>query len=93
MGSRRTWLWAAVAAAFLLALISASAEGGFRRYLRLSHDVEVLEAKNLRLADENARMLREVEALQRDPRALERAAREELGFVKPGEVVISLEAR
>ncbi|MCI0672719.1 MAG: septum formation initiator family protein [Myxococcaceae bacterium] len=30
-------------------------------------------------------------ALRKDPRALERAAREELGFVKPGEVVLQLE--
>lgn len=89
----RKWLWAAVAAAFALAAISASAEGGFRRYLRLSRDVEALKEKNRRLGEENARMLREVEALQKDPRALERAAREELGFVKPGEVVFSLEAR
>jgi cell division protein FtsB len=93
MGGRRKWLWAAVAAAFVLAVISASAEGGFRRYLRLSRDVEALKDKNRRLGDENARMLREVEALQKDPRALERAAREELGFVKPGEVVFSLEGR
>ena len=34
---------------------------------------------------------REVEGLRDDPAAIERAAREELGFVKPGEIVIHLQ--
>lgn len=67
------------------------AEGGFRRYVRLSQDVKSLKERNQRLSDDNARMRREVEALRDDPRALERAAREELGLVKPGEIVFSLE--
>lgn len=67
------------------------AEGGFRRYVRLSQDVKTLKERNQRLSDDNTRLRREVEALRDDPRALERAAREELGLVKPGEIVFSLE--
>ncbi|MER2560370.1 MAG: septum formation initiator family protein [Myxococcaceae bacterium] len=91
MMRRQQVLWASVFIALLLAAASAMAEGGFRRYVRLSQDVKSLKERNQRLSDDNARMRREVEALRDDPRALERAAREELGLVKPGEIVFSLE--
>ncbi len=93
MGSRRKWLWFAVTGAGLLAAWSASAEGGFRRYLSLSRDLETLRERNRVTAEENVRLSREVEALRTDPKAQERAAREELGFVRPGEVVFNLEAK
>lgn len=92
MIGRRQVLWGAVFIALLLALGSAFAEGGFRRYFRLSADVQALKGRNQRLTDENARLRREIEALRDDPRALERAAREELGYVRPGELVFTLEA-
>lgn len=91
MDNRRKWLWASVTIAFVLAAWSASAEGGFRRYLSLSQQVENLRAKNRQTADENTKLRKEVEALRGDTRAIERAAREELGFIRPGEVVIHLE--
>lgn len=84
-------LWAAVFAALILAAASAAAEGGFRRYLRLSQDVAAVKERNRRLTEDNARLRRELEALRSDPKALERAAREELGLMKPGEIIFSLE--
>lgn len=43
--------------------------------------------------EDNGRQLKaSVEALQHDPRAVERLARERLGFAKPGETVIRFEA-
>jgi cell division protein FtsB len=93
MGNRRKWLWASVTIAFVLAAWSASAEGGFRRYLSLSAQVETLRVRNRQAADENARMLREVEALRNDAKAIERSAREELGFIRPGEVIVNLESK
>ena len=77
--------------AFVLAAWSASAEGGFRRYLNLSAQVETLKAKNRQTTEDNAKLRKEVEALRSDPQAIERAAREELGFIRPGEIVIHLE--
>ena len=91
MGNRRKWLWASVTIAFVLAAWSASAEGGFRRYLTLSQQLETLRSRNHQAVEENARLLKEVDALRGDPRAIERAAREELGFIRLGEVVINLE--
>lgn len=85
----RTALWFA-ALAVLLAL-SAADPDGLRKALH--HEREAA-----RLADENAaleasvqRLRREVKALSGDPAALERAAREELGYVRPGEVVYKLD--
>jgi cell division protein FtsB len=51
-----------------------------------------MRAENARLAAENAALAREAHALRSDPAALERAAREELRFVRPGERVYLLGA-
>ena len=91
VGVRRKLLWIAVAAAFVLAAISAADARGFRRYAKLQRDLLGLAEKNRQLAEENARMRGEAASLKSDRRALERAAREELGYVKPGEIVINVE--
>jgi cell division protein FtsB len=85
-------LWIAVAAAAALAAWSLTAEGGFRRYSKLSKEVDDLKSQNRALATKNARLLSEIQRLRTDDLAIERAAREELGFTRPGEVVVSLEA-
>ncbi len=91
MTRRRKLLWLVVAAAAAMAAYSAAGERGFGRYLTLRREVAALAERNAHLERANRSMLAEVEALRKDDRALERAAREELGFVKPGEVVINLE--
>lgn len=88
---RRRLAWAAIAA-LGLALLSVADETGFRRYFRLRREVVALEARTSRLREQNEKLAREIEALGKEPRALEQAAREELGFVKPGELVLNLEA-
>jgi cell division protein FtsB len=47
---------------------------------RLQTEIEELRAENGRLASE-------ILALRRDPRAIERLAREQLGLARPGELV------
>jgi cell division protein FtsB len=87
--SRRTLLllaFAALAAGHLLL-----DPGGLSKTLRLREDCESLERENGRLEAGNERLRREVKALADDPAELERAAREELGLVRPGEVVFRLE--
>jgi cell division protein FtsB len=93
MARRRQVVWAALVVALVMAVGSAVAEGGFRRYWRLKRDVETLEARNARLLQDNARLRREVNALRDDVRALERVAREELGYTRPGDLVFDLEER
>ncbi|MBK7858541.1 MAG: septum formation initiator family protein [Archangiaceae bacterium] len=89
--NRRTLLWIAAAIALVLAVVSASAEGGFRRYLKLSRDLAALREKNLKLAQKNAQLVAEIAALHKSPDAQEQAAREELGYVKPRELIFTLE--
>jgi cell division protein FtsB len=91
MELRRRLIWVAVCVAAALALVSAGDARGFRRYVRLRDDLAQLSAKNHQLSDQNSRLGREIDALRKDPQALERASREELGFVKPGEIVINVE--
>jgi cell division protein FtsB len=84
-------VWIAVSAALIMALVSAANEGGVRRYFRLRSDIKQLEARNQMLTDSNAQLRREVEGMRSDAKVIERAAREELGFVKPGEIIFALE--
>jgi cell division protein FtsB len=76
-----------VLAALALAALSAFDPDGLRRYLVLAAEARRMESDNARLAAENARLAREAHALRTDPSALERAAREELRLVRPGERV------
>jgi cell division protein FtsB len=77
----------------LVALLGASAldPDGLRRWLELERQVKRVEQENRDLERENARMRREVQALAGDPAALERAAREDLGYVRPGEIILKLD--
>jgi cell division protein FtsB len=47
-----------------------------------------LQAELVELEQEKARLERELVELRRNPRALELEAREKLGLVKPGEVIL-----
>lgn len=85
----RWWVVGAVVAAAVAALFDPS---GLRRYVSLEADVQRMQAENARLTAENASLSREVRALRSDPAALERAVREELRFVRPGERVYLLGA-
>ncbi len=75
----------------LLAAASALDPEGLRKSLRLERDVRRMAGENGQLAAENGRLAREAEGLRRDPAALERAAREELRWVRPDEVVYRVE--
>ncbi|MGQ0507008.1 MAG: FtsB family cell division protein [Myxococcaceae bacterium] len=91
MATKQQLAGGAVAVAALLAFGSIVDGRGFRRYWALKKEQSALTEKNRDLVERNKRMARELEALRNDPSALERAAREELGYVKPGEIVINLE--
>jgi cell division protein FtsB len=85
----RWWVVGAVAAAAAAAALDPA---GLRRHVELSREVRRMRDENARLASENASLAREAHALRSDPAALERAAREELRFVRPGERVYWLGA-
>ncbi len=86
----RRWLIYGVVVAALAAL-SALDPGGLRKYVALAREVERMRDENARLTAENAQLTREVHALRSNPAALERAVREELRYIRPGERVYVLE--
>jgi cell division protein FtsB len=64
---------------------------GLRRYSKLKEEVASLRSRDAELAQDNLRLAREVDALQHDPRYQERAVREELGLIRPGDLVLELD--
>lgn len=91
----KTWagrLAAAAMVAFVLAYLPyfLYTRSGLGRTLALARDLKTLRARNQELAAENDRLAREAEALRNDPDAIERVARSDLGWVKPGEIVVDL---
>jgi len=66
------------------------ARSGLARTLELRRDLRGLRARNAQLAAENQRLARGAAALREDTAAIERVARVELGWVRPGEIVVDL---
>jgi cell division protein FtsB len=83
----------ALAASVSMAVISLADPKGLRRLERLRGDIERQEQQNRELREENARLARTVKELSApvDPKALEKAAREQLGFVRQDEVLFKFE--
>lgn len=70
-----------------MAFATAFGERGLVRLVGLTRDLDVLTGATARLADENGRLAAEIASLRQDPRALEAAARRDLGLVAPDERV------
>ena len=91
MPRSRKITFAAVAIALALAALSAAGSRGLRRYFKLREEIVSYEQKNQSLAAQNTSLRLEIGALSGDDKALERAAREDLGLVRPDEVVFNFE--
>lgn len=83
----------ALAASLAMAAASLADPRGLRHLERLRADIERQEQKNRELREENARLARTVKELSPpvNPAALEKAAREQLGFVRPDELLFKFE--
>jgi cell division protein FtsB len=79
---------ALVAAAVVYATLDS--EAGIGTWLRLRGELRQSQAHNARLRDEIAALAAEARALEQGGFALERAMREELGLVRPGETLVRL---
>ncbi|MCS6912741.1 MAG: septum formation initiator family protein [Myxococcales bacterium] len=66
---------------------------GLARYLSLQAELTQVRERNQALRQDNRRLLREIDQLRTDERAIERVAREELGLVRAGEIVFKVEER
>lgn len=65
---------------------------GLPRHRRLAAQLHAQREENRRLAREVLQLQAELEAFEHDPRARERAVREELGWVRPDEIIIEVPA-
>src|SRR5258708_18521543 len=83
----------ALLASLTMAGLSLADPRGLRRLRRLESDIARQELKNGELREENARLLRTAKDLSPpvNPAALERAAREQLGFVRQDELLFKFE--
>ena len=76
----------------LIALMAVPAmlddESGLRIWRELRHDLGVATARVASLRDENEALRREIETLESDPAAVDRAIREELDLALPGEIFV-----
>ena len=91
----KTWAGRLAAAAVVVAVLAwlpyqVWVRSGLRHTLALRRDLTALHARNQELAQENDRLAREAEALRGDSAAIERVARDELGWVRTGEIVVDL---
>jgi cell division protein FtsB len=91
----KTWagrLLAATLVTFLLGYIPyhVYARSGLARTIGLRGDLRALRARNDELRAQNQRLAREADGLRSDLGAIERVARAELGWVRPGELLVDL---
>jgi cell division protein FtsB len=91
----KTWLGRVAAASLAAGVIAyvpyhVYARSGLARTLELRRELVSVKARNADLKEETLRLARQAEALRDDPDAIERVARLELGWVKPGEVILDL---
>jgi len=91
MSTRRKLLWIVTALVSLTALGVFLSGGGLGRYRSLSQGALALRQKNQALATENAKLRAEIDALKTDAKLMERALREELGYIRPDEIIFSFE--
>ncbi len=80
---------------FVIAAIAVSAmldqDSGLSIWLELRRDLEVSQERVEKLVDEIDALQSEIATLENEPAALDRAIREELDLVLPGEIVVRFE--
>jgi cell division protein FtsB len=93
LSPRKKLVLGALGASLCLSAMSLAGAKGLRRLERLRADIERQEQKNRELREENARLARTVRELSPPLQdwALEKAAREQLGFVRQDEVLFKFE--
>ncbi|MBW2500690.1 MAG: septum formation initiator family protein [Deltaproteobacteria bacterium] len=92
---RGEWVKALGLGTVLIVAVAISAllddETGVRIWRELRADLEVAHARVAALVRENEALRREIETLESEPAALDRAIREELDLALPDEIVVRFE--
>ena len=92
----RRWLYRIAGAALIAALLAWVPDriyesDGYVRYRRMSTELEGLDRRREDLRKENGALRRDVKRLRGDLESLRRVARDELGLIDPGDIVIRVE--
>jgi cell division protein FtsB len=93
-GPVRAVFWLGPIAALLGAAVALfhDGENGLRAIFHLEDELAAADQRLDRLREERAGLLLRAERLRSDPLEIESAARESLGMVRPGEIVVRLPA-
>jgi len=90
--SRGEWVRALGLGTAAIVILGISAlldhESGFGVWLELGEDLSRSEARVTDLVGQNDAMRREIEMLEAEPAAIDRAIREELDLALPGEIIV-----
>ncbi|MGP0629567.1 FtsB family cell division protein [Nitrospina sp. 32_T5] len=70
--------------------VAVFSDDGVMTVFNFNDDLEKLKQGNASLVQENKALQKEIEALKKDPLAVERVAREKLNLVRPGETVYQI---
>jgi cell division protein FtsB len=80
-------LYLLLAVLLSLSFFTAFGDRGFIHLWRLWQEKKNLDQENFLLQSENERLRERVRLLRHNDRYLEKVAREELGFARPGEII------
>ena len=86
---RAPWVqWLMIVMTLFVAIDSLFGERGFTARARLDQQMGNTAEQLASLKDENAGLREQIRRLESDPSAIELLAREELGLIRPGEVLV-----
>jgi cell division protein FtsB len=88
---RRAGVYAGGALLVLVLMHTLFGPYGYLSMRRSQHEIEKLREEIDRLDRENAHLSGEIRALQTDPAAIEKVAREDMGLARPGEMIYRLQ--
>src|SRR3954454_12383028 len=74
----------------MLGIHIAFGQNGMISYFHKRDESRKLQQQIIDLQAENARVSRQIDALKTDPKTIEREAREQLRYVRPGEIIYTL---
>ncbi len=87
---RRAGVYAGGALIVLVLMHTIFGPYGYLSMRRSQHEIEQLRKEIERLDRENTALSGEIRALETDPAAIEKLAREEMGLARPGEMIYRL---
>lgn len=85
---RRLLGWSIVGISCLLMVNALVGDNGYLATIRAQREYDALDASLARIRSRNQQLRDQVRRMRHDPTALEEAARERQGFIKPGETMV-----